>query len=87
VFVLIQIYNSDARGPESVADTVCIHCTNGTEGSFCHECRSGFFRLKSQPLSDACQMYVCDQGFCFSIAFSSLIYPSLIAGNVATSLQ
>jgi len=54
--LLMQLYVDDARGPEDADDALCIDCANGTQGSFCHECKNGFFRLKGEPLTEPCQM-------------------------------
>ena len=56
--VLMQLYVGDVHGPEDASDALCIHCANGTQGSFCDECKNGYFRLKGQPLTEPCQMWV-----------------------------
>ena len=54
--VLVQRHSSDIRGPRDADDTLCVDCANGTQGSHCHECRNGYFRLGGRALTEPCQV-------------------------------
>ena len=65
------------RSADTVADTVCIRCDNGTHGSHCQECKNGFFRLAGQPLTKPCQMWV---------SFHSYMFINFISPKMAAKL-
>ena len=52
-----QIADYVQYGPQDPSNAVCVGCADNTSGPKCEVCQSGFFRLKTEDLTNPCRRY------------------------------